>query len=189
MQDIAYGAVYNADERIEELEKRKREIEAEIELVRSGAALSLDARAVRERYYELEDTARRLLADFRQIERNFRELDRKTRAEIIASDSGRGNVLKDVFELRDTILESDQGKSFQAFWSYVMSAEKKREFSALSDRILSLPDVDALSKSVELQSFDRVLLSAGARVQKTVHSLNEELVHSSTKKAGVKAGL
>lgn len=175
MKDIAYGAAFDADERIAELERRKNEIEAEIERVRSGAAGGLDPTAVRERYYELEDTARRLLADFRQIELNFRKLDRDARSRVIAADRERGRVLKDIFEYRDAILSSDQGKSFQAFWAFVMSAEKKSEFAALAGRVLALPEVAALPKSVELDVFDRLLVSAGARVQRTAHLLNEEL--------------
>ncbi len=175
MKDIAYGAAFDADERIAELEKRKAEIEAEIARVRSGEAGGLDPTAVRERYYELEDTARRLLADFRQIELNFRKLDREARARVIAADKERGRVLKDIFEYRDAILSSDQGKSFQAFWAFVMSTEKKSEFAALAGRVLALPEVEALPKSVELDVFDRLLVSAGARVQRTAHLLNEEL--------------
>ncbi len=175
MKDIAYGAAFNTDERISELEKRKSEIEAEIERVRSGTARALDPTAIRERYYELEDTARRLLADFRQIERNFRELDRDARSKVIAADRERGRVLKDIFEFREAILSSDQGKSFQAFWAFVMSSEKKREFAILAERVLDLPEVAALPKSVELEAFDRLLVSAGVRVQRTAQLLNEEL--------------
>jgi len=175
MKDIAYGAAFDAEERISELERRKAEIDTEIARVRSGAAGALDPTAVRERYYELEDTARRLLADFRQIELNFRKLDRDARARVIAADKERGRVLKDIFEFRDAILSSDQGKSFQAFWAFVMSSEKKSEFAALAGRVLSVPEVEALPKSVELAAFDRLLVSAGARVQRTAHLLNEEL--------------
>lgn len=175
MKDIAYGAAFDAEERIAELNKRRAEIDAEIERVRSGAAGALDPTAVRERYYELEDTARRLLADFRQIELNFRTLDRDARAQVIAADKERGSVLKDIFEYRDAILSSDQGKSFQAFWAFVMSAEKKSEFATLAGRVLAVPEVAALPKSVELDAFDRLLVSAGARVQRTAHLLNEEL--------------
>lgn len=175
MKDIAYGAAFDSGERIAELEKRKAEIENEIARVRSGAAGALDPTAIRERYYELEDTARRLLSDFRQIELNFRKLDRDARARVIAADKERGRVLKDIFEFRDAILSSDQGKSFQAFWAFVMSAEKKSEFAALAARVLSVPEVEALPKSVELDAFDRLLVSAGARVQRTAHLLNEEL--------------
>lgn len=175
MKDIVYGAAFNADERITELERRKAEIESEIRRVRSGADRGLDPTAIRERYYELEDTARRLLADFRQIERNFRDLDRDARARVIASDQERGRVLKGIFEVRDAILSSDQGKSFQAFWAFIMSAEKKREYAALAARVLGVPEVEALPKSVRIDAFDRLLVSAGAQVQRTAHLLNEEL--------------
>lgn len=175
LNDIAYGAAYNPEERVSELERKKKELEAEIQRVKAGVAENLEPTAIRERYYELEDTARRLLADFRQIERNFRDLDRETRAQVIAADQGRGNLLRDIFKLRDAILSSDQGKTFEAFWAFVMSPQKQREFASLADRVLALDEVAELPKGLDMASFDRRLATAGARVQGTVHLLNEEL--------------
>ncbi len=175
MEDIAFGAVYDAEERIAGLEKRKAEIDGEIARIRSGQDRGLDPSAVRERYYELEDIARRLLADFRQIERNFRELDRDAREKVIASDSERGLVLKDIFDYRDAIMASDQGKSFEAFWHFVMSSGKRAEFSNLADRVFELPEVKSLPKNFDLKAFDRLLLSAAAKVQRTAQMLSEEL--------------
>ena len=100
----------------------------------------MDSTRIKERYFELEDTARRLLADFKQIEQNFRELDRSVRAERLAAERPRGSVLKDIFELRDAIMASDQGRSFAGFWAFLMSAEKQEELEGLVER-LRIPDL------------------------------------------------
>jgi hypothetical protein len=51
--------------RISELERRKREIDSEIQHIRDGELYVLDATRVKERFQEIAMTARGLLSDFR----------------------------------------------------------------------------------------------------------------------------
>jgi hypothetical protein len=123
----------------------------------------------------VEDAARRLLADFKQIEQNFRDLDRETKERVIASEGARGQVLKEVFEHRDAIVSSDQGKSFQAFWGFLMSIETREELVDLIHRITELEVVRKANRGFPLDSLDQRLVAAGARVQNMTHRLNGEL--------------
>ncbi len=177
LKELVFGASLSLPERIAELERRRAEIDQEIDRLRSGSAAGLDATKIRERYFEVEDTARRLLADFKQVEHNFRDLDRRTRAERLAAERSRGSVLKEIFELRDRIMSSDQGRSFSAFWAFLMSAEKQDELSELVQRVSALPEVSALPKGYPLELMKPHLVEAGARVQRMTHRINEELRH------------
>jgi Protein of unknown function (DUF3375). len=175
LRDLVYGAAYDPEEKRAELERRRAEIDAELGRIERGETGRFDETKILERYYGAEDAARRLLADFKQIEQNFRDLDRETKERVIASDRSRGSVLKEVFEHRDAIVTSDQGKSFSSFWSFLMSLDKREELADLVDRVLSIPAVRASSKTFPLDSLDSRLVGAGARVQDMTYRLNEEL--------------
>jgi len=175
LKDIVYGASFDVEERVAELEKRRGEIDGEIARLKAGDFDKFDATRIKERYFELEDTARKLLSDFKQIEHNFRDLDRTARAERLNAERSRGSVLKDIFGLRDRIMASDQGRSFSAFWAFLMSADKQEELSALVGRVQALADVATLQKSYPLEMLKPHLVEAGARVQRMTHRINEEL--------------
>ena len=177
LKEIVFGASVNAEERIGELERRRREIDLEIDRLKAGVINAYDSTRIKERYFELEDTARRLLSDFKQIEHNFRDLDRRARTEQLDVDRSRGSVLREIFELRDMIMSSDQGRSFAAFWAFLMSAEKQDELAALVQRVQSLPEVTALENGYPLDLLKPHLVEAGARVQRMTHRINEELRH------------
>ena len=177
LRDIAYGASFDPAEKRAELERRRAEIDAEIGRIDRGESVGLDETGVLERYYGAEDAARRLIADFKQIEQNFRDLDRETKERVIASDRSRGTVLKEVFAHRDAIVASDQGKSFSSFWGFLMSLDKREELTDLVARVPAVPAIRQANKSFPLDSLDSRLVGAGARVQNMTHRLNEELRH------------
>ena len=65
LRDLATSGQEDPAARVAELERRRSEIEREIERVKSGQAGPLDETQVKERYFQIEDIARRLLGDFR----------------------------------------------------------------------------------------------------------------------------
>ena len=177
LKDLAFGASFDLDERKAELKRQKAEINEELKQLERGEATTLDDTRILERYYGVEDAARRLLSDFKQIEQNFRDLDRETKERVIASERSRGAVLKEVFEHRDAIVSSDQGKSFGSFWGFLMSLDTRDELADLIGRVLALVPVRKADKAFPLETLDSRLVDAGARVQRMTHRLNEELRH------------
>ena len=77
LRQIVYGTETDPDSRIADLLSRRRELDDQISRVQAGEIDLLDASAVRDRYQQLSATARELLADFREVEENFRRLDRQ----------------------------------------------------------------------------------------------------------------
>jgi len=112
LRDLAAGAQDDPSARIRDLTRRRDDIAREIERVREGRAGPLDATQVKERYAQVADTARRLLADFRQVEENFRVLDSQTRERIATSTQPKGALLEEIFGETDHIHRSDQGKTY-----------------------------------------------------------------------------
>ena len=76
------GAETDVDARVRELERQRAEIDAEIERARSGDLALLGPTAQKERFTQFVTLSRELLADFREVEHNFRNLDRRVRERI-----------------------------------------------------------------------------------------------------------
>ena len=154
--------------------RKRDEIEEEIRKIHSGILERLSSTQIKERYYDLYDTSNKLLADFRQIEYNFRQLDQDVRKKQI-SDLQKGELLKNFFDSHDVLLESDQGRSFRAFWELLMSQAQQEELDKLIDLAIRLPEIQEITRDDTLEGLKNHLLEAGYKVNKTNHILAEQL--------------
>lgn len=177
LRELVYGAETDPDARIAELERRRADIDAEIERVRSGQLDVMDPTRLRERFMQATATARALLADFRQVEQNFRDLDRDVRQRIATWQGGRGQLLDDVLGKQDVITDSDQGRSFRAFWDFLMSPSRQDELTDLLEKALSLAPVASLSPDPRIRRIHYDWLEAGETTQRTVARLSQQLRH------------
>lgn len=175
LREIVSKTRQDPAERIMELENQRAEIDAEIERARSGMIDPYDPTQIKERFFQVEETARRLLADFRQMEQNFRALDRETRERIATSDKVKGKLLDEIFLEQDVIWDSDQGKSFRAFWEFLLSALRQAELEELLQTVYSLEEVQSLNPDFFLARIKFALLDAGEKVYKTNSLLVEQL--------------
>lgn len=162
--------------RLKELEQEKKMIEQKIEDLKHGKMDVLDDRQIKEHYFLIEDTAINLLADFKQVEQNFRDLDRRFRQEIITTTNVKGKVLEGLFQQQKNLLEEDQGKSFIAFWEFLLSQSKQEEFERMIMEILNLPAVQEVQReSFSIASMRNDLIEAGDRTKRSTNSLLEQL--------------
>ena len=175
LRELSEGTQLDVETRIAELERRRKVLDEEIARARAGTIDVLDATRIRDRFQQVETTARGLLTDFREVEQNFRELDRAVRERIAAWEGGRGALLKEVFGERDAISSSDQGRSFGAFWDFLMSDARQEEFTDLLSRAFELEAVKVLAPDPRLRRIHDDWLTAGQEAQRTVARLSEQL--------------
>jgi len=175
LKQMRDGTESNPARRIAELQVRRDKIDAEIAQVLSGQLPILDDSAVKDRFQQFMQGARELLADFREVEANFRQLDRRVREHIAMWEGGKGKLLEEVLGERDTITDSDQGRSFRAFWEFLLSNRRQQEFSELLDWVMALPAVEALEPDNRLRRVHYDWLEAGEHTQRTVALLSEQL--------------
>lgn len=161
--------------RIGELERRRNEIDLEIDRIRKGHPCVLDATRIKERFIQLAITARGLLSDFREVEQNFRDLDRVVRERIATFEGGKSVLLEEIFGNRDAIVNSDQGKSFRAFWDFLMSPARQEELTDLLSKVFDLDPVIELQPDRRLLRVHYDWLQAGEVAQRTVARLSEQL--------------
>src|SRR5262245_56302248 len=161
LRQITEGTETDAAVRIGELLKRRAALDAEIERLRRGQIEVMDDTQVKDRFQQVASTARELLSDFREVEANFRRLDRQVRERIATWERGKGELLEEVFGARDVISDSDQGRSFRAFWDLLMSASRQEELTSMLERVFALPAVLELAPDRRLLRMHYDWLEAG----------------------------
>lgn len=161
--------------RLRDLERRRADLDREIEAVKAGRQPTLDGVKARDRFQQAAAMARELLADFRQVEENFRRLDRQTREHIALWSGTKGDLLGEVLGQREAIAESDQGRSFRAFWDFLMDPARQEELAGLWESALRLPAVRAFDPDPRLRRIHYDWLGAGDHTQRTVALLSGQL--------------
>jgi len=175
LKQMSAGSETDPAARIAELQRRRDEIDSQIARIAGGDMPLLDDTAIKDRFQQVTQLARELLTDFREVEHNFRGLDRRVRERIALWKGAKGDLLREIMGERDAIADSDQGRSFRAFWDFLMSSSRQEELSALLDRILALPPVAELKPDLRLRRVHYDWLEAGELTQRTVAQLSQQL--------------
>lgn len=173
LRQLVYGADANPAERLADLERRRNQIDTEIARITAGRVDLADPVTQRDRYQQFAQIARELLGDFRQVEENFRSLDRQLREQIAGWAGSKGELLDDVVANRKGIAESDQGRSFRAFYDLLLSADRQAELSDLLTRLHAIDSLPDRDPRLERVHFD--WMQASERTQATVRLLSEQL--------------
>jgi hypothetical protein len=175
LEQISAGTEADPIKRVDDLRRKRDDLDAQIARVLAGDVPLLDDTAVKDRFQQFQQLARELLADFREVEQNFRLLDRKVREKIALWEGAKGALLDEIMGERDAIGDSDQGRSFRAFWDFLMSSRRQEELSERLDQVLSLPAVASLKPEPRTRRVHHDWLEAGEHTQRTVAQLSQQL--------------
>ena len=175
LKQMSEGSQTDAEARLHELQKRRDVIDAEMDRVRHGDMALLDDTALKDRFQQFMQLARELLSDFREVEQNFQSLDRRVRERIALWDGSKGLLLAEIMGERDAISQSDQGRSFRAFWDFLMSSSRQDELTQLLAHVLSLDPVAELKPDPRIKRVHYDWLEAGEHTQRTVAQLSQQL--------------
>ena len=175
LKQIAYGVETDKELRIRELKEKRNQITREIAAIKAGEIPTLDDREIRERFIQFSRTAREILGDFRMVEQNFRDLDSSIREKIASWTSDKGDFLDSYFSEHDDINRSDQGRSFRAFWDFLMSPSSQEDFSDLLERVFRLEELKELTVDQRLKRIHFDWMSAGEQTQRVVARLSRQL--------------
>lgn len=175
LKQLQKGSTDDPEARLQELQKRRDEIDHEIAQVKQGNFALLDDTALRDRFMQFTQQAKELLSDFREVEHNFRGLDRSVRERIAQWQGDKGALLDDIMGERDAIAGSDQGNSFRAFWDFLMSPTRQEEFTELLEQVLILPAIAELKPDSRTRRIHYDWLEAGEHTQRTVARLSQQL--------------
>ena len=175
LEELEFETGMDDEERIATLEAEKQKIDEEIEAIRSRRSMRFDESRIREHYMQIEEIARRLKYDFAQIEYNFRELNTTAMEQIAMRDDAKGKVLGSIFELEDGIRESDQGKSFFAFWQLLTDVQRSEKLSQMLEGLYAIPSVSDFDRDRRLKNLKYDLLKSGEKIASVTSRLIEQL--------------
>jgi flagellar motility protein MotE (MotC chaperone) len=175
LEQITAGTEVDPVKRAAELQKKRDELDAEIARVLAGDLPVLDDTAIKDRFQQFQQIARELLSDFREVEHNFRRLDRQVRERIALWDGSKGELLDEILGEREAIGDSDQGRSFRGFWDFLMSSRRQEELSERLDRVVALPAVAELKPDPRIRRVHHDWIDAGDHAQRTVAQLSHQL--------------
>jgi hypothetical protein len=175
LRQIIEGTEQDPRRRIQNLETQKAAIEQEMEDIRAGKIAVYDETQIRERFAQALTIAREILTDFRSVEQNFRDLDRGVREKISTWGEGKGALLQEIFVNQDGTARSEQGKSFAAFWKFLMSPTSQEKFQNDLESVLRMKPVREMNIPRNIRDVHYDWVNAGAYVQETVARLNGQL--------------
>ena len=172
LRQMVHGSQTDPAAQLAHLHQRRAELDEQIARAERGEASLLDSAGLADRFQHFATTARELLADFREVEGNFRALDRAARERITSWEGSKGALLDELVGDRHAIAASDQGRSFQAFYDFLLSRARQEELASLLDQLVAL---DRLTVDRKLRHVHHDWLDAAERTQQTVRQLSEQL--------------
>ena len=161
--------------RLAELQRQRDGIDAEMQRIRDGNIRVMTAPEALDHFQQLTTLAKDLLSDFREVEQNFRKLDRQVREQIATWDGTQGELLESIFANQQDISSSLQGRTFQGFWDYLMSPQLRTELRDLLQRATQIEALASMDNLHAVTNLHQDWLPAVEQTQATVRQLSQQM--------------
>ncbi|QOP44429.1 DUF3375 domain-containing protein [Sulfurimonas sediminis] len=175
LEELEFETHLSDTERIAALEEEKKAIDERIAKIRAKEDLRFDNSRIKEHFMLIEEQSRKLKYDFAQIEYNFRELNHKTMVSIANASGAKEGVLDSIFESEEQIRQSDQGKSFFAFWQVLTDAQKNEKLSEMLEKLYAIDVIKEFDKHESVKNLKYDLLLHAGKITKVSSKLIEQL--------------
>jgi flagellar motility protein MotE (MotC chaperone) len=161
--------------RLAELQRQRDGIDAEMQRIRDGNIKVMTGPEALDHLQQLTALAKDLLSDFREVEQNFRKLDRQVREQIATWDGTQGELLESIFDNQQDISSSLQGRTFQGFWDYLMSPQLRTELQDLLQRATQIEALATTDSLHAVANLHQDWLPAVEQTQATVRQLSQQM--------------
>lgn len=176
LENLMQNTNEDKDVHLAQLREQQQQIQEQIDAIAQGKPIeSLDDTRILERFMETDRLARELLSDFREIEENFQALDQQARETQLKQSLGKGEIVGEVLDAHDKLWESDQGKSFAAFWELLMNPAQQANLDKMVHALKQLPQLDQLRRKSVLTRLKYNLVEVGEQVNQSNHQLVAQL--------------
>ena len=123
----------DAEKRIILLEEKKLEIEQQIQRIKTGEDVKVfEEFEIIPRFNQLNQSAKELLSDFKEVEDNFKEITKGIYQKHSDGSLTKSDILAFTFDALDELKESQQGKSFYAFWLFILNPDLQNKWERLT---------------------------------------------------------
>lgn len=177
LREIAENSTEDWEEKVDALKARKRELEAEIRRLEiEQKVISAEDYYVKSRFNEVTNLAQSLLADFREVDENFNGIKNTIYEKQTNLELTKGNILNYTLDALDDLRNTDQGKSFEAFYRHLLDDSSKDELSELIRKVVAIMREREIEVEDEFLLHLRVYLNReGNRVRNSYHKLADKL--------------
>lgn len=167
----------DVEKRIQLLEDKKLEIEQQIQRIKVGEDVKVfqDFEIV-PRFNQLTKSAKELLSDFKEVEDNFKEITKDIYLKHADGSLTKSHILEFTFDAIDELKNSQQGKSFYAFYTFILTPSLQDEWGKLTKELYkTLEDKDIEISDYFLKGMKKNLHSSGQKVSKANDKMAEKL--------------
>ena len=163
--------------RISILEDRKLEIQHQIDKLTLGEEVEVyDDTQIISRFDQLLKTAKELLSDFKEVEDNFKAITKDIYVRNASDNLPKKDILDSTFNALDEMKESHQGKSFYAFWRFLLDDNYQEEWGRLTETLfVKLKEKDLSVTDTFLKNLKQNLNNSALRVTKANDKMSEKL--------------
>lgn len=177
LKDLVEFTNGDRDNRLAILEEKRLEIEHQIEQLKSGKKVKIyQDYEVIPRYNQLTQAAKELLSDFKEVEDNFKDITRQIYQKHAEGSLTKDHILEFTFNALDQIKDSQQGKSFYAFWSFLLDPVLQEEWTTLSNTLFErLDEREIVVGDFFLKGMKKYLHASGQKVYKANDKMAEKL--------------
>jgi hypothetical protein len=175
LDELVFETSLSDEERIKKLQKNKEKLDLQIEEIKQKKDSRFDSSRIKEHFMLIEEQSRKLKYDFSQIEYNFRELNLRAMEQIATQSQSKDSVLESIFDIEDSIRQSDQGRSFFAFWQILTDSEKNEKLSFMLEQLYLLEEIKKFDEDERLKTLKFDLLSNANKIAKVSSKLIEQL--------------
>lgn len=167
----------DAEKRIQLLEEKKLEIEQQIQRIKIGEDVKVfEEFEIVPRFNQLNQSAKELLSDFKEVEDNFKEITKGIYQKHADGSLTKSDILEFTFDALDALKESQQGKSFYAFWSFILNPDLQSKWESLTKELYkTLEEKSIPVNDPFLKGMKKHLHSSGQKVYKANDKMAEKL--------------
>lgn len=167
----------DAEKRIQLLEEKKMEIEQQIQRIKVGEDVKVfEEFEIVPRFNQLNQSAKELLSDFKEVEDNFKEITKSIYQKHADGSLTKSDILEFTFDALDELKDSQQGKSFYAFWSFILNPELQNRWESLTKELYkTLAEKSIPVNDPFLKGMKKHLHSSGQKVYKANDKMAEKL--------------
>lgn len=167
----------DAEKRIELLEEKKLEIEQQIQLIKTGEDVKVfEEYEIVPRFNQLNHSAKELLSDFKEVEDNFKEITKGIYQKHADSSLSKSDILDYTFDALEALKDSQQGRSFYAFWSFILNPSLQERWEGMiEDLYKTLEEKSIPVNDLFLKGMKKHLHRSGQKVYKANDKMAEKM--------------
>lgn len=177
LKELVDNNTEDPKKKIEELEERKKKIDEEIRRIkRDGNVVKFENYQIQSRFEDVSRLTNELIGDFKEVEDIFKIITRDIYEKQSQYDLSKGRILHYTFDALDALKESDQGKSFYAFWNFLIDEDSQETLKTLIKQVSDiLEDRGIEHNNRNLKRIKSILFQSGRKVLDSNNLLAEKL--------------